>query len=339
VFAERLAARVNAPIEERSRRYTLAGDVPRATLLSRTAAGRLAVPTLTVVSMGTSPRTKKGLAISLRTRHHRLLLHEALSRLGMLDPQVVKVDDVAPPRDQTALLRVAMYDGPGAAGTGPGKMEAQCSAQPDILFRRVGATEIQNGSLRNFDVLIQPGGSSRLQGTTLGTKGRAAVQRFLGGGGGYVGVCAGAYLASGSYDRSLKILDAQVVDKKNSYRGRADLWMEVTPLGREVLGDLGGRRFVQVRYHNGPVLAPAGKETVPDFAPLAVYRTEVARKRAKKGLMVGTPAIAAGRYGAGRVVTISPHPEQTAGLEGIVPRCARWVGGRSPEPPGTADGG
>jgi hypothetical protein len=44
--------------------------------------------------------------------------------------------------------------------------------------------------------------------------------------------------------------------------------------------------------------------------------------------MVNSPAIAASRCGKGRVVFISPHPEQTPGLEDLVRRAAAWAVGR-----------
>lgn len=44
-------------------------------------------------------------------------------------------------------------------------------------------------------------------------------------------------------------------------------------------------------------------------------------------LGVGTPAIACGTCGEGRVIVFSPHPEQTKGLEWLVERAVRWTAG------------
>lgn len=46
-----------------------------------------------------------------------------------------------------------------------------------------------------FDVLLVPGGSANKDSCLLGSRGRQAVQRFVRNGGGYCGVCAGAFLA------------------------------------------------------------------------------------------------------------------------------------------------
>ena len=67
---------------------------------------------------------------------------------------------------------------------------------------------------------------------------------------------------------------------------------------------------------------------VPDFTPLAYYRSERAENGSPPGLMMGTPAISAGDFGRGRVMSISPHPEQTAGLEPMVRRAIFWAAGR-----------
>ena len=52
---------------------------------------------------------------------------------------------------------------------------------------------------------------------------------------------------------------------------------------------------------------------------------EMAENGTPAGVMVNSPAIIAGRSGQGRVLCISPHPEQTEGLENIVHRAVQWV--------------
>jgi hypothetical protein len=41
--------------------------------------------------------------------------------------------------------------------------------------------------------------------------------------------------------------------------------------------------------------------------------------------MINSPAIFAAPYKQGRVVCISPHPEQTGPLDYIVPQAVNWV--------------
>ena len=55
--------------------------------------------------------------------------------------------------------------------------------------------------LKDFDVVIVPGGSATSQAKRLGPSGCDALVRFVENGGGYVGVCAGAFLAAAGYWR------------------------------------------------------------------------------------------------------------------------------------------
>ena len=49
---------------------------------------------------------------------------------------------------------------------------------------------------------------------TLGDEGRTRVKNFVENGGGYVGICAGSYLACANYSWGLKILDAKTKSPK-----------------------------------------------------------------------------------------------------------------------------
>ena len=98
--------------------------------------------------------------------------------------------------------------------------------------------------------------------------------------------------------------------------------MELTPAGAAMLG---GPTNVDVLYHQGPVVGPANATNLPPYEVLAYFRTEVASNNTPAGIMINSPAIFAGQFKSGKVVCISPHPEQTAGLEYIVPQAIHWV--------------
>ena len=83
---------------------------------------------------------------------------------------------------------------------------------------------------------------------------------------------------------------------------------------------------VDVRYANGPIFAPAQDDAIEDFQALAHFRTELAENGARVGAMIDTPAILSGSLGKGRVLCISPHPESTKALHGMVRRAALWLG-------------
>ncbi|MBM4089335.1 MAG: hypothetical protein FJ276_07885 [Planctomycetes bacterium] len=84
--------------------------------------------------------------------------------------------------------------------------------------------------------------------------------------------------------------------------------------------------LIELHYANGPVLSPAGREDLPEYLPLAVFRSEIAKYEPQRGTMIDTPAIAASPFGRGRAIVISPHPEAVAGLEPLVQRAVDWAG-------------
>ena len=260
------------------------------------------------------------------------MVHALLTHLQMVD----STSQVMLPA-KTEALRVAVYDAGGVGSNGPRELDRVLRGMPATMARRVGAEDIRNGVLTQFDVAIFPGGSGSKQAAALDARGRKAVQAFVQRGGGYVGICAGSYLAAANYSWSLGISNhktfCETIDLPNI--GRKSMWyrgptatvkMELTAEGREILGDRKG--VFEVRYHNGPIMSPMGVKGLEAFRPLAIFRSEVARYDPQKGTMVNTPAIIAGEYGKGRVLSISPHPESSAKLHALVANGIRWAGQR-----------
>jgi len=223
---------------------------------------------------------------------------------------------------QTETIRVALYKGPGTGGNGPPDLMKQLNAaDAPTTLREVTPDQIREGILTNFDVVIFAGGSGSQEARAIGEDGCVQVEKFVGNGGGYIGICAGAYLATSGYPWSLHIINARTLSPRWK-RGRAVLKMELTPEGEKILG---GQALVDVLYHQGPVVGPAHVAGMPPYEPLAWFRTEVASNDTPVGIMVNSPAIFAAPFKQGKVICISPHPEQTEGLEYIVPRAVNWV--------------
>lgn len=218
-------------------------------------------------------------------------------------------------------IPVAMLVGDGVGGKGPAMMEETLNAG-GYKVTRVDAADVRAGKLKGAKILIVPGGLSRTQATALGRDGRELVRSFVAEGGGYVGVCAGCYLASSQYEWSLHLLPVKVVDPSNWERGVKPLKIELTADGKEWFGRKDPE--LKVTYHNGPVLEPIAGAKEKLYS-LATYREEVTRKGAKEGLMMNTPAIVAARYGKGWAIGISPHPEQTEGCRDMLPAALKWA--------------
>jgi putative intracellular protease/amidase len=229
----------------------------------------------------------------------------------------------APARSQQpAPIRVAVYDDAGVS-KGIENLLAVLARHPDLRVKRVKAADVRAGVLSGVDVLVHPGGTGGGQGKSLGAEGRDRVRAFVKEGGGYVGICAGAYLATRDYPWSLHILDAKVLDRAHWARGVGDVSVKLTKKGRELLGVKD--ETVTIYYHQGPLLAPAADPDIPAYETLGTFRGEIAKNGAPKGVMPGTTAIAIGTFGKGRVWCFSPHPERTPGLQGMVHRSIVWA--------------
>lgn len=261
--------------------------------------------------------TTRGQAVAFRARQHRILVGTFLTGLGMLDhgPDVLVGTEADP-----GETLVALYVSSGVGGTGPNRVEAQLEALSSedggFEVRRVCASDIRAGVLDQFDVVIFPGGSASAQANSIGASGRDAVRAFVDAGGGYVGICAGAYLAANNYTWSLGILDADVIDREHWARGVGDVQVELTSRGALHLDTKG--RELSLHYANGPIYAPSRDKDLPSYRVLAWFRSEVRKAGVPGGVMADTPAIVLGRFGAGKVVCSSPHPEQSLGCEQLV---------------------
>ncbi len=232
-------------------------------------------------------------------------------------------------------IRVALYSDTGSEKAYE-KFEKILKTDPHrYVTKLVSAEDIRNGALKDCDVLIQGGGSGSKCAQTLGVDGREQIKSFVNKGGGYLGVCAGAYLATSSYPWSLGILNAKVMDRKHWARGKGQVLIQVDEVGQNLLGFSG--EHVDIRYAQGPLLAPDNKPDLPAYTELAKFETEIAENGAPPGVMIGKTAMAMSTYGKGRVICSSPHPEQTKGLEIIIRNAVNLLGAPTPavsaEPP------
>jgi glutamine amidotransferase-like uncharacterized protein len=221
-------------------------------------------------------------------------------------------------------IRVALYDDKGSSGKGVPCVCTELGKCDDVEVTKVTAAQIRDGVLNNFDVVAFTGGGASTQAKTLGDQGRANVKHFVENGGGYMGICAGAYLACNGFDWAVGVLDAKTVSPKWQ-RGMGMVQIELTPQGQKLLNQTG--KDFEVKYENGPIITH-GNGLLPEFKTLAVYRTEKAENGSPVGAMVNSPAIVTSTCGKGRVVVISPHPEQSKGAESMIPAAIKWLGGK-----------
>ena len=325
-LAGKICDEVNVAIDDPGRKFvTLSKNGPIEGGLVRATVERLGAKGLCLeTTNGKQP-------MSTRTRQHRIMVHHLMRELGMVDGGSAHVIAAT---GESPCIRVALYDAGGTGGQGVRNLERILESGPAFTLHHIGPPDIRHGVLDQFDVLIVPGGSGSKEAAALGPDGRDAIRRFVAEGGGYVGICAGAYLATARYDWALGLLNAKTfagsreipgVGVKSMWlRGTGKVNIELTEEGKKILGDLPG--LIELHYANGPVLSPAGREDLPEYLPLAVFRSEIAKYEPQRGTMIETPAIAASQYGRGRAMVISPHPEVVAGLETLVQRAVDWAG-------------
>jgi putative intracellular protease/amidase len=218
---------------------------------------------------------------------------------------------------EVPVIKVAVYEDKGATGKGIPCVTEIMSRTDDIKLTRLKGADIAAGGLRGYDLVMFTGGSGSAEAEGLGEKGREEVRDFVRNGGGYVGICAGAYLACSGFEWGVGILNAKTVSSKWR-RGQGEVKVEGEAFG-EKLTDRG------VRYANGPIIKADVRKDLPAFETLVSFRTELAENDTPVGVMVNAPAMVRSSYGLGRVFTSSPHPEQTAGLEDLVVQAVRWT--------------
>ncbi len=325
-LAQQMIAAVNATIENPDRKFVLLSNGPKATTLARACIEYLNIPSMILET------TFKDQSLSLRTRQHRTMVQVVMQHLKMVDGDCVDV--LTPAQPQSNLIRVGLYDGPG---TGTNPLTDILDSEAETMVQHLGPADLRKEVLKQFDVVIFPGGSGSRQAAAIGATGREAVRDYIHNGGGYVGICAGAYLCSSNYTWSLglvpvkvfsEVLEVPGVGKKAMwYRGKSTtVQMQFTGEGRQLLGDV--PELTDVRYHNGPIFRPLS-EGDPGFTTLAWFRSEQVLYPPQEGTMVDTPAIIQAGYGKGRAIAISPHPESSTALRPMVLSAIRYAAGRS----------
>lgn len=230
---------------------------------------------------------------------------------------------------ETRAIRVAIYNGTGGRplGDGEGNLARCLAAGGQFDLRLVTAEQIKGGVLDEVDVLVQAGcGNGGGQAKSLEAGGRDAIRTFIGRGGGYVGICAGAYLATSEYPWSLHILNARLVDRAHWARGKGTVEVEFNEAGRSLLNV--HNATLPMRFVQGPLFVPAGDVGLPDYESLAKFEDEISENGAPANQMTGATAAVAARYDKGRVICLSTHPELTAGYDGIVRRAVSWAARR-----------
>ena len=206
-------------------------------------------------------------------------------------------------------LKIAYLPDPVKVKSKPGypapSVRDRLQREGGFSFEQITAKDLLAGCLsdskRGFTLLCLPGGFAPNYDDKLGDKGARLIRQFVESGGGFVGLCAGAYYGSAW---GIELLPVEVVDIDHWARGKGQCALKVAPSAEAALG-LSGE--FTVRYANGPMLGILDASRV---AAMVTFETEFRGRKGKyPPIMKGSPAVVVGQCGNGTVVLVSPHIE------------------------------
>jgi len=163
----------------------------------------------------------------------------------------------------------------------------------------IGKKEVENG-LNDFDIVVFPGGYDHIFAAYRSKKFRESIRNFVGGGGGYLGICGGAYLAG--------LLD--ICDCRIGFFG-----LVLRTLYYSLVGWSKARSPVKIRWTENNIFGRTGEQKIvwacsPYISDSGSFNIEA--YYAENKLLVPLKdkgAIATGEYKKGRVILFCPHPE------------------------------
>ena len=113
----------------------------------------------------------------------------------------------APPAfaSQPSPFRALIYKGPGSCAEGCSESAAQMAQSMGMETRFVSPREIRPEIFKGVQLWIQPGGNAIEVSKALKPAQLETIRNFVSNGGGYVGFCAGAFLADSTVDDHGKV--------------------------------------------------------------------------------------------------------------------------------------
>jgi len=252
----------------------------------------------------------------------RLTRHRFLGGLGAL-----ALLGASRARAQGGREEIAVLDAPGVGPEALAAALATIDGSATLRSRLVTPALVRAGALSSARALLVTGGRGSRQGRALGEEGREALRRFVREGGGYVGICAGSYLAMQRPESSTE--ESYKAAFVAAAHATGDAWQRgIAPI--PVRAPEGGEPIV-LHYANGPLFHVVPVEGLPTPRVLARFEEEVSSERGGTlpGQMRGLPALIATSYGRGEVVLFSPNPTLDPASPGLLVRALEGVAART----------
>ena len=200
--------------------------------------------------------------------------------------------------DTSNTVRIAIY---GGEGTSQKSIKASMH-----MFEWMGysvsiidAVYLNKGDLSAFNILCIPGGDMYQYSLDISSEGKDAIRNFVHAGGGYLGICGGAYFACETVIWQGEQLDMTLLNLlSGTARGPADYIVPYPRYGMcEVL--MVTNECIRVEPESVWMMYSWGPELLPDDTVCVVGIYNKGRHA----------ALVAFEYGSGRVFLIGTHPE------------------------------
>lgn len=198
-------------------------------------------------------------------------------------------------------VRVAVYNGRGAMSSGSTallNMFRWMNAEANY----VNSTEIQQGVLDGYDIIVFPGGSPFDYYTYLGTIGRNAVIDFIAGGGSYFGICGGSVFGTTNY---LGLFNGHASGAVNGSETKViPMIVNTNSTGPDLSNE---PSTYEILYWNSGYFYSSNATYMSTVIPIILYTQN------------NEPAMIAFKFGNGTVFLSHPHPEyeENGVLDGI----------------------
>lgn len=219
------------------------------------------------------------------------------------------------PPDGNSII-IAIYDDRGAWSEGVSAVESLLRGW-GYTTQRIGAEAVRDGILESdFDVFVVPGGQADFYKLELEGTGSEKIRRFVTTGGGFVGICAGAFFAA---DRIIWF-GADIDYPLDLISGYA-----IGPLPE--LARPGSPGLTPVRFDQAhPIPALAGID-----GSMEAYYYDGPRLEMPTGSvfawydLIDAAAATTGTYGQGRIALVGFHPEMNEATHPLLNAMIQWV--------------
>jgi glutamine amidotransferase-like uncharacterized protein len=225
--------------------------------------------------------------------------------------------------DTVITVNVLIYNGNYAASSCVNGIKTSLDSAntnnlvPGYYFSYATSTVINSSTLSGYDVLAMPGGSGGYYYLNSSNISGSAIKSFVSNGGGYLGICAGAYSAA-YYTQDYYYgwgLAPNITCTHPNHEG--DLTVQITSTGEQIMGTSG---IVTLAHYNGPAMYASGNALI-----FATYADNIIKSN-------GMAAIVGDFYGQGRVVLSGPHPELDPQVPIIIANLVAWAANYSGTP-------